>query len=82
MKKSYARIDFINCDTEYDYTICDWADVAQYAEQVRKEAENLDEKTFTSWNQMYLLPSVIISIVMMTEDEFSEWFKENIEKNA
>jgi hypothetical protein len=81
-KRAYARIDFKNCDTQYEYTICDWPDVNNYTELVKLTAEDLDEEGFVSWKQNGYLPEVKISIVMMTEEEFSEWFRDNVEANA
>lgn len=82
MKKPYARIDFVNCDTDYDYTICEWWDVPIYIHSVENACEGLDEVGFEIWNDKLLLPSATISIVMMTSDEFSEWFTINIESKA
>lgn len=44
LKKPHARIDFKNCDTNYTYTICHFADVKEHIELVQQQAEDLDEQ--------------------------------------
>lgn len=82
MKKPYARIDFINCNTTYDYTICEWQEVAEYIDLVKQQAEDLDEEGYNNWYVKEYLPEATISVVMMTDKEFSDWFRDNVEANA
>lgn len=82
MKKSYAHISFVNLGLDYDYTICPWGDLAETVQIIKEDAEDLDEAGFEMWNEKLQLPSIIIQVVMMTEQEYSEWFAENVESRA
>jgi hypothetical protein len=45
-------------------------------------ASELDEEGYLIWNDKCQLPIITISVTMMTEDQFSEWFRDNVEANA
>lgn len=82
MKKPYYRIDIKNCNTDYGYTIVPWSDVPDYIELVKQQAEDLDEEAFKFFKKTKSLPKAIISVVMMTEEQYSIWFEHNVEANA
>lgn len=74
-KKIYAQIDFLNCQLDYDYTICKWDKVSheiQVAEMsfMDFDPDNLEED---------LTPSFEVKPVIMTEKEFENWQLSNIE---
>lgn len=74
-KKPYVRIDFKNCSSvDYDYTICNWADVSDYIESLNSD--------FQYQNDKENLPEVKLTVVMLTDEEFEKWFIENVEINA
>jgi hypothetical protein len=81
-KKPYYRIDLKNCNTDYDHTICEWQDVHEYLELVKQQAEDLDEETYSTFKESGWLPEAKVSVVLMTDQEFSEWFRDNVEANA
>ncbi len=82
-KKPFARIDFKNCPTvSYDFTICTWDNVADYVDLVHDAGEFLDQDTYDALYKDDELPSATVSIVMMTDDEFTEWFEHDVEADA
>lgn len=81
-KKPYYRIDLKNCGTDYDYTIVEAIQIDDYVQLVREQAENLDEEGYNHWKENGYLPEATITVVMMTDKEFSDWFTKNVEANA
>lgn len=84
-KRSFARIDFENCDMDYSHTICEWQDVDAQIQPIIDECSELGdfaEDTFEAWNEMSGLPKAIVTPVLMTEDEFTAWFVKHVESRA
>lgn len=71
-KKPYARIDFENCDLDYDYTICEFSEVGSQLESFTIQVEDLDEKGFNEWKDQRYLPTATVSVVMLTDEEFEK----------
>lgn len=82
MKKPYFKIQLKNCNTDYDYTICEWSDVLDYIELVKQNGEDFTEENYPVFEKEGWLPEANISIVMMTESEYEDWFRNNIEAGA
>lgn len=69
-KQNYARIDFKNCGTDYDYNICPWNEVEdqiQIAEHAIVDANEADFEEFG-------MPSITITPISMTDSEYSAFF--------
>jgi len=82
MKKPYAKIYYNNCSVDYDYTIVPLPDIPDYIEVFKQDNEDVDEAGFNDWQTKGYLPSITISLVMMTDAEFTEWFVTNVENHA
>ena len=68
IKKPYVRIDFINCDLYYDYTICPWSDVPDQMQIAESNFIGIDESDFKNTQ-----PQIKLSVVFLTDEE---WGKE------
>lgn len=77
-KKPYARIDFRNMNLEYDWTLCQLADVGDYVELFKNNVEDLDEIGFNIWRERGCVPEIEITVVFMSDKEFSKWFNKNV----
>lgn len=74
MKKPYAKIEYTNLSPDYETTICPLSDIPDNIECFKQDVEDVDEVGFTHWQESGYFPSVRISLVMMTDDEYSKWF--------
>lgn len=74
-KKPYARIDYLNCDLEYTYTICPWHEVSSQIESVESNFTDVDEVRFKEFEDEDYLPEIKITLVMLTDKEFDKHFK-------
>ena len=81
MKKPYARIDFINCFLDYDYTFCEWRDVRGQLEIVESNFTDVDQLLFIHWKANGCLPEIKITLVVLTVRQFNNFMKK-LEKNA
>lgn len=81
-KKPYARIEYINCSTDYDYTICELSDIEQQIEVFKTDNEDLDAVGYNNWKDHGKLPAITITLVMLTDAEYLKWFRENVEDHA
>lgn len=82
MKKPYFKIKLKNCNTDYEYTICEWDDVADYIELVKHNSEDFTEEDYITFEKEGWLPEANISIIMMTDEEYLTWFRNNVEASA
>lgn len=73
-KKPYARIEFINCEVNYGHTICPWSEVESQIQVAQSQFEDVDEKGFNYWKDNGYLPSITITLVMLTESEWQKAF--------
>lgn len=78
VKKPFYRIDLKNCGTDYDYTIVEAIQIDDYVQLVREQAEDLDEEGYNHWKESGYLPEATVTVVMMTDKEFSDWFAKNV----
>jgi hypothetical protein len=78
MEKNYAKISFYNCGLDYDYTICEWIDVSNQIDAA--EIAFLDDDP--NDHEEYGKPKIEIEPILMTDQEFSYWFKINMEDEA
>lgn len=70
--KNYIRIDFKNCNIDYDYTIVPtWSDAMEYIESVENDflPINLEKSP---------APEIKLSLITMSIDEYDRWFKKHI----
>lgn len=81
-KKPFVRIDFTNCDKDYDFTIVPFNDVNDYIQEFQNDNEDLDEQGYSLWEEKGSLPEMKLSIVMMTDKEYEEWFAKYVEPTA
>lgn len=65
-KKPYCRIEFKNCGTPYDYTVCEWSDIKHQMEIAESSFIDTEESEF---------PQIIITTVFITEEEYNEQLK-------
>lgn len=79
--KPYARIDFINCFLDYDYTFCEWCDVRFQLEIAESNFTDVDQIGFKHWKANGHLPEIKITLVMLTDNQFNKFMKK-LEKNA
>lgn len=71
-KYTYFKIEFEDTSLDYDYTIVENIDdVTDYLRAVEIDLDDDERKA-----------KAIITGVAMTQAEFSQWFKENVESNA
>ena len=76
---NYVRIDFINCGDDFDFTIAPtWSDAMEYVESVEDEFMLVDDAGFKTWKEKGQLPEIKLSLVNMTEAEYSKWFHKNV----
>lgn len=64
-KKPYIRIDFINCDLDYNYTICPWSDVPDQLQIAESNFAGIDESET-------VMPEIKLSVVFLTDEEFGK----------
>lgn len=74
-KYTYFRIDFNNCSMPYDYTICPEHEI---------QDQMIDALTaFDGWEDVHEeKPTITISPVIMSHEEYAKWFMDNVEANA
>lgn len=75
MKKPYAKIEFTNCETTYDYTICPWSEVGSQIQAAQSSFEDVDEVGFNIWKLKTYLPEIKITLVMLTDKQWAKEFK-------
>jgi len=76
--KNYVRIDFKNTAMDYDYTICPASEIEAQMSAALWEILEITEPEM----QEHGKPEIIVSPCFMTEAEYEEWFKKNVEANA
>jgi len=81
-KKPFAKIYYVNSSLDYTNTICELSDIAEQIECFKRDNEDLDEAGYNEWKSKDYLPSITITIVMMTDPEYIQWFVDNVESNA
>lgn len=81
-KKPFAKIEYINCSTDYRYTICELSDIESNIEVFKQDNEDLDEAGYKEWEDKGYLPEIKLSIVMMSDMEYLDWFTKYVEANA
>lgn len=69
---TYCKIEFINCNMGYDYTICPWHEIQDQISSAEYIFDGYDEKNDNK-------PEIKMSPVFMTEKEFGEWLESCIE---
>lgn len=69
---NYIRIDFTNCNVNYDYTIIStWHDAIEYIESLENDFLPVNlEKSHT--------PEIKLSLITMDIDEYDRWFKKHV----
>lgn len=69
---NYVRIDFKNCNTDYEYTIAPtWSDAMEYVQDREGDFMLINQEKSP-------VPEVKLSLVNMTADEYEKWFKKNV----
>jgi len=81
-KKPFAKIEYVNCSTDYKTTICELYDIETHIECFKQDNEDLDEVGYNEWKDNGYLPEIKISIVMMSDPEYLQWFTDNVEASA
>jgi hypothetical protein len=81
-KKPYARIDFINMNLDYESTICPLSDINDNVELFKNDVEDLDEIGYNTWKERDCIPEIQITVIFLTDDEFTQWFIDNVESKA
>lgn len=74
-KKPYARIDYLNCNPDYDFTICPWGEVEAQIQISESNFTDIDEVAFDEMKNNSDLPEIKITLVMLTDKEFDKHFK-------
>lgn len=69
---NYIRIDFKNCNTDYNYTIApNWSDAMEYIQSREDDFMLINQEKSP-------IPEIKMSLVDMTETEYTNWFQKNV----
>lgn len=81
-KKPYAKIEYTNLSPDYTYTICELSDINDHIECFKHDTEDLDHTGFDEWKDKGYLPEIKLTVVMMSDPEYLEWFTKYVEPTA
>jgi hypothetical protein len=73
-----VKIEFKNCNMEYDYTICPWSEIE---DQISNAEMDLTD-TLPEDYEDFMPPTIVITPCLMTDEEFTVWFTQNVENDA
>jgi len=67
-KNPYAHIEFTYCGLNYDYTVCEFGEIADQISIVEMAFLDADDKDFEEFGK----PEIKITPVLMTEQEYDD----------